>query len=144
MIRKYQPQDEDAVIHVWLEASVIAHHFIPRSYWEDNAECMRTTYLPQCETHVYQDDVTREITGFISLAGDYLGAIFIAPSCQGQGIGQALMAHAKQLHDQLELQVYAENGQAIAFYRKQGFTIEREQTDEHTGHREFVMVYSRV
>ena len=53
------------------------------------------------------------------------------------------MAHAKLSHEQLELQVYTENKQAIAFYRKQGFTVEREQTDEHTGHREFVMVYSR-
>lgn len=143
MIRKYQPQDEDAVIHVWLEASVIAHHFIPRSYWENNTANMRKIYIPQSETFVHTDDTTGEVIGFISLSEDYLAAIFVNPARQGEGIGQALMAHAKLSHEQLELQVYTENEQAIAFYRKQGFTVEREQTDEHTGHREFVMVYSR-
>ena len=34
MIRHFQQQDEAAVIQIWLEASAIAHSFIPRSYWE--------------------------------------------------------------------------------------------------------------
>lgn len=141
MIRKYQPQDEDAVIHVWLEASVIAHHFIPRSYWEENAECMREIYIPQSETFVHTDDTTGEVIGFISLSGDYLAAIFVDPARQGEGIGQALMAHTKTLKSKLELNVYQENTQAITFYKRQGFTIAREQTDEITGQKEYVMVY---
>ena len=39
--------------------------------------------------------------------------------------------------------VYAENTQALTFYKRQGFTITREQTDEQTGRQEFTMKYQR-
>ena len=39
--------------------------------------------------------------------------------------------------------VYAENTQALTFYKHQGFTITREQTDEQTGRQEFTMKYQR-
>ena len=39
--------------------------------------------------------------------------------------------------------VYAENTQALTFYKRQGFTVTREQTDEQTGRQEFTMKYQR-
>ena len=39
--------------------------------------------------------------------------------------------------------VYAENTQALTFYKRQGFTITREQTDEQTGRQEFTMKYQQ-
>ncbi|RHR79859.1 N-acetyltransferase [Odoribacter sp. AF15-53] len=141
MIRPYKPQDEESVLHIWLEASTIGHAFIPRSYWESKIDNMREIYLPQSETYIYTDTTTGKISGFISLVGDYLAAIFVAPSCQRRGIGQALMAHAKKLKNELVLNVYTENTQAILFYKQQGFKIVDEQTDEATGHKEFKMVF---
>ncbi|OUN67118.1 MULTISPECIES: N-acetyltransferase [Butyricimonas] len=143
MIRHFQQQDEAAVIQIWLEASAIAHSFIPRSYWENKVLDMRNAYLPQSQTHVHEDEHTNEITGFISLIGNYIAALFVSPNRQGQGIGQALMAYIKQQHPELELNVYAENTQALTFYKHQGFTITREQTDEQTGRQEFTMKYQR-
>ena len=67
MIRYFQQQDEDSVIRIWLEASAIAHSFIPRSYWESKVPDMRNEYLPQSQTLVNEDEHTNEITGFISL-----------------------------------------------------------------------------
>ena len=52
MIRYFQQQDEDSVIRIWLEASAIAHSFIPRSYWESKVPDMRNEYLPQSQTLV--------------------------------------------------------------------------------------------
>lgn len=141
MIRKYQPQDEASVLRIWIEASTIAHHFIPRSYWESKACDMRDIYLPQSETYIHTDTATGEITGFLSLVDNYLAALFVAPSHQGQGGGQALMTHAKRLKSTLELNVYQENTSAVSFYKRQGFYIAHEQTDEATGHKEYVMKY---
>lgn len=140
MIRSYKQQDEETVLHIWLEASTHAHAFIPRSYWESKIDDMRDIYLPQSETYIYTDAVTGEISGFISLVNNYLAAIFVAPSCQRRGIGQALMAHAKKLKTELELNVYTENTQAVLFYKRQGFKIIDERTDKATGHKEFKMV----
>lgn len=66
MIRTFQQQDEDSIIRIWLDASVIAHSFIPRSYWESKVSDMRNEYLPQSNTLVHEDIHSGEITGFIS------------------------------------------------------------------------------
>ena len=144
MIRKFRQEDEDAIIRVWLEASNVGHHFIPLAYWENLVQDVRDTYLPQNETYVYTDSTTGNIAGFLTLAGDYIAGIFVAPDYHGQGIGQALMAHAKKLRTRLELKVYQENTRAFSFYQRQGFKISREQTDEATGHKEYVMVYQET
>ena len=159
MIRYFQQQDEDSVIRIWLEASAIAHSFIPRSYWENKVPDMRNKYLPQSQTLVNEDEHTNEITGFISLIGNYIAALFVSPDRQGQGIGHSLMTRIKLQHPELELNVYAENTQwmsgklqfsfyaentqALTFYKRQGFTITREQTDEQTGRQEFTMKYQQ-
>ena len=39
--------------------------------------------------------------------------------------------------------VYAENTQALTFYKRQGFTITSEQTDKQTGRQEFTMKYQQ-
>lgn len=141
MIRYFQQQDEDSVIRIWLEASAIAHSFIPRSYWESKVPDIRNKYLPQSQTLVNEDEHTNEITGFISLIGNYIAALFVSPDRQGQGIGQALMNHVKLQYPELELNVYTKNAQALAFYKRQGFMIVREQTDGQTGQQEFTMKY---
>ena len=82
MIRYFQQQDEDSVIRIWLEASAIAHSFIPRSYWESKIPDMRNKYLPQSQTLVNEDEHTNEITGFISLIGNYIAALFVSPDRQ--------------------------------------------------------------
>ena len=97
----------------------------------------------QSQTLIHEDEHTNEVTGFISLINNYIAALFVPPDRQGQGIGQTLMAHVKQQHPELELNVYAENTQALAFYKRQGFTVTREQTDEQTGRQEFTMKYQR-
>ena len=126
MIRYFQQQDEDSVIRIWLEASAIAHSFIPRSYWESKVPDMRNEYLPQSQTLVNEDEHTNEITGFISLIGNYIAALFVSPDRQGQGIGHFLMTRIKLQHP-----------------KRQGFTITREQTDEQTGRQEFTMKYQQ-
>lgn len=144
MIRKFRQEDEDAIIRIWLEASSVGHHFIPLAYWESHVKDVRDSYLPQNETYVYTDDSTGNIVGFLTLAGDYIAGIFVTPNYHGQGIGQALMAHAKKLKTRLELNVYIENTRALSFYLRQGFKISREQTDENTGHKEYAMVYQET
>ena len=53
------------------------------------------------------------------------------------------MNHVKLQYPELELNVYTKNAQALAFYKRQGFTIVREQTDGQTGQQEFTMKYQR-
>ena len=106
MIRSYNSQDADRVIRIWLEASILAHHFIPAMYWIGKQDDMRNIYLPASNTYVFEDENTRLIQGFISMTGNYLAALFVIPESQGTGIGKALLEHVKERHTEITLNVY--------------------------------------
>ena len=54
MIRPYHPTDSDAVLDLWLRASILAHDFVPESFWREQLPAMRELYLPQAETLVLE------------------------------------------------------------------------------------------
>ncbi len=139
MIRKYTETDLEHIIKIWLDASVQAHDFIDRNFWQAKADDMRKMYIPNSETWVYQENNC--ILGFFSLFEDTLAALFVSPDSQSKGIGQRLTAKAKSLRQRLNLTVYSENSRSLEFYKKQGFAAVKEQIDRHTGHKEIVMVY---
>jgi putative acetyltransferase len=139
MIRKYQESDIDQIIRIWLEASIKAHDFVDSEFWKSKVKDMREIYVPSGETYSYEEE--GKIKGFVSLFENTIAAIFVSPNCQGKGIGKKLIAKSKEIRKHLNLTVYKENLKSVEFYKNCGFKFEREQTDEHTGHTELVMVY---
>ena len=141
MIRAFKEEDTEAVIRIWLEASILSHSFIDKAYWEEKADAMRTLYLPLSEVVVDEDKDTGEVVAFIAFVEDYLAALFVAPAHQKKGVGSRLLALAKKMRDTPELSVYAENERAVAFYRKNGFRMTDKRIEEMTGHTELLMVF---
>ena len=137
MIREYNPADIEAVLDIWLTASIKAHDFVAPEFWESQVGNMRDIYIPASITYVYQVD--GEVRGFYSLYEGILAAIFVSPQHQGCGVGKQLIQHAKLECPNLSLNVYKENQATIEFYLSQGFSIVSEQTDEHTEHQEYTM-----
>ena len=140
IIRPFEKRDEEQVLTIWLEASIIAHDFIPEEYWKEKVSDMRDIYLPSSKTYIYSQE--EEVKGFLSLVDNYIAALFVSPKEQGKGIGKELMQHAKSLFSMLELGVYSKNEKSVAFYEKQGFQVIKERLDEPTGHKELVMRYT--
>ncbi len=140
MIRNFKESDMDQVISIWLEASIKAHDFVENEFWISKVDDMKNVYLPSGETYIYEKDGT--LKGFVSLYEDTLAAIFVFPDFQGLGIGKELMMKAKEVRKALNLTVYKENVNSIEFYKKCGFTIEKEQIDQHTGFLELVMTFA--
>lgn len=137
MIRPFEENDMEAVLDIWLAASIQAHSFVDPAVWRAQVDNMRTLYLPASQVYVAEDD--SKTTGFYALHDNNLAAIFVRPACQGQGIGKALIAHAKQQRTELTLSVYKENHASVQFYLAQGFTPIAEAVDQHTGHPEYIM-----
>ncbi|EGQ7940760.1 N-acetyltransferase [Vibrio vulnificus] len=137
MIRKYNENDMDSVLEIWLKASVRAHDFISAEFWESQVENMRSIYIPASETYVYEAE--SKVVGFCALYENSLAAIFVSPELQGKGIGKQLLSHAKTQRAELSLSVYKENQASYLFYLSQGFKVVSEQLDEHTGHPEYTM-----
>lgn len=137
MIRHFQPADLEPVLDIWLHASILAHHFIDPTFWHDQLGAMREVYLPSAVTRVFEAD--GKVLGFSCVYEDTLAALFVAPEHQGNGIGTQLLKDAQAARTSLQLSVYSQNVPSLHFYKKHGFTVFREQRDEHTGHLETVM-----
>lgn len=131
MIRNYRKTDLEEMARIWYEASVTAHSFVPVSFWASQRNAMKEMYLPLAENFIFEEN--GQPAGFISLVGEKICALFVAPEMQGKGIGRALLEHAKALRGRLSLKVYRENKRAFQFYKKYGFVAVGEEVDEYTG-----------
>ena len=140
MIRSFRNDDTEEVVRVWFEASVEAHKFIPRAFWEASVEDMRTLYLPVSDEIVLHiDDATGEIDAFLAFVDTLLAALFVSPRAQGKGLGSRMFRIAKRMHPDLTLSVYRDNERAVSFYRKRGLIVIGERVEEKTGCVELVM-----
>lgn len=139
MIRQAKSCDADAILDVWLLASLQAHDFIPAAFWWQQQEAMRARYLPAADIWLWERQ--GEVQGFVALVDNYLAALFVRPDCQQQGIGKALLDLAKRQRRHLRVNVYCENDIAVNFYLKQGFTVIAEGTEVASAQPELYLRY---
>jgi putative acetyltransferase len=130
LIRNHRETDLEEMVRIWYDASVLAHSFIPSYFWALNKSAMKEKYLPLAENLVFEEE--EKVAGFISLVGERVCALFVAPEMQGKGVGRALLGHAMILKGNLSLKVYRENENALSFYEKCGFAAVGEEIDEFT------------
>lgn len=143
MLEKMKPEDLAQVMEVWQESTIQGHPFVPQSYWEQNREKVEKEYLPQAQTWVWRQQ--GKVLGFASVMfGGYLGALFVRPEAQGQGIGSQLLSHCQEQFPALVLAVYCENKKAVAFYQRHGFVIFQEQEGQPKPHWEYVMEWKKA
>lgn len=142
MLREYRENDIDRIMQIWRDGNYKAHNFIPNKYWSDNYSRVQNEYLRKSETWVYEEN--EEIQGFISIMQDgYIGAIFVVPNAQRDGIGTLLINNAKLHYDKLYLNVYEKNVGATLFYKAMEFKKTKSQIDEATQEKEYIMEWNK-
>lgn len=134
--------DIDSVAKIWLDGNIKAHGFISARYWTGIFDSVKKMF-PQAEVYVYEDENSRNIQGFIGLQSDYVAGIFVAEGMRSRGIGKRLVDYAKNKRDSLQLSVYQKNTRAADFYKREGFCVQCEGTDDNTGEKEYVMIWKR-
>ena len=142
MVRKFETQDLDTVMQIWLHSNLDAHAFIAASFWTEHFEMVRDL-LPQAELYVHENEATRQIDGFIGLTENHIEGIFVAKSARSKGIGKALLDYAKSRKPRLDLSVYQKNERALAFYRREQFVVQSEGIDGDTNEAEIQMLWTR-
>ena len=130
VIRPFEAATDIEILSgIWLDASLMAHPFIGERQLIEQRQLIEEKYLPNAETWVACR--MGEPVGFISLLDTFIGAIFVAPGQQGQGIGRKLIAHAMVRKGELSLEVFTQNEQAVRFYTALGFLeVSRRSADD--------------
>ncbi|MCI9976159.1 N-acetyltransferase [Clostridioides difficile] len=142
MIRKSNDKDINKIMEIWKESTIKAHNFINKEYWENNYNTVKNEYIPISDTFVYEDG--QEIKGFISIINkSFIGALFINSNYQNLGIGSKLLDYATKEYKNLSLAVYKDNKKAVVFYNKKGFNIVKEQINEDSRFKEYIMEYGK-
>lgn len=142
MIRAFEENDLNAIMQIWLDTNIKTHYFIPKKYWTDNYEMVKSV-LPQAEVYVYEDSTTKQIDGFIGLSNEHIEGIFVREEVQSNGIGKQLLEYAKHAKSNMSLCVYQKNTRAVQFYQREQFVIRSENTDDYTNQKEYVMIWEK-
>lgn len=138
MIRKFQKSDTKPVMQIWLSGNTDAHPFVSKAYWLSNFSAVQEQLL-QAEVFVWETD--GKIQGFVGIVENYIAGIFVDKNYRSLGIGKQLLEYAKQIHGTLSLSVYQKNERAVAFYLREGFSMQFESVDEDTGETEYTMLW---
>jgi putative acetyltransferase len=131
VIRNYRDGDLGDLLETWAAASEIAHPFLTTEFLDSERENIPNLYLPNADTWVFE--VGGKVVGFVALIGNEIGAIFVHPSQQRNGVGSQLMEKAKELHSELEVEVFAANTIGRGFYAKHEFETLEEKVHDQTG-----------
>ena len=140
MVRNFKNADIDKIMEIWLNSNIEAHNFIDKSYWEKNFEMVKNA-LPQSEIYIYEEN--NNIMGFVGLVENYIAGIFVEKNFRGKGTGKKLLDYAKSIKNNLTLNVYEKNIDAVKFYKREGFTVEKFGIDKSTDEKEFMMSWKK-
>jgi putative acetyltransferase len=129
-IRKRIPTDNPVLLEIWLRSVRATHTFLREPDIEALYPQVRDLYLPAVEDLWVYEDAAGCISGFIGMQHAQVEMLFVDPQRFGQGVGTALLDHAKKRCVTLTVDVNEQNPQAHAFYRHYGFEdIGRSETD---------------
>ncbi|MDF1699623.1 MAG: GNAT family N-acetyltransferase [Planctomycetota bacterium] len=123
-IRPYQARDFDETLLLWHTVCEATYTYLP-SHTLDEAEVyFRDVIVAGNVLHVATVD--GRVIGLLALQADLLDRLYVAIDRQGEGVGSALLEHAReQSPTGLRLFTHQKNERACRFYERHGFTVAR-------------------
>ncbi len=112
--------DGQRVVSIWSDAVDATHHFLSA---DDRVAIGRevAAFLPDLPLILAVDEADLAI-GFMALSEGQIDALFVDPAHHGMGIGRALVEHAGETFPTLSVDVNEQNGRALSFYQRLGFS----------------------
>jgi len=122
-LRPWQAGDAEAVIDLWIASKRDAYPYLPLEQGrprQDDAAFFRNRVQGRCRIWLAEED--GRLLGFAALEGSYVDRLYVHPSAQRRGVGEALLGKAREASPRgLELHTHQQNVAACAFYEKHGF-----------------------
>lgn len=141
MIKEFKIDNLDEVMKIWVETNISAHNFIPKEYWINNFELVKQM-LPNSNIYMFQENDV--IKGFVGIIEEgYIAGLFVKKEYQREGIGKKLIEYSKEKYNQLTLDVFVKNENAINFYYKNNFKVISKKINEETNECEYTMSFKK-
>ena len=141
MIKEFKIEHLEKVMEIWLETNINAHDFIEKDYWINNFDLVKKL-LPDAKVYIFEEN--NIIKGFLGVIEDgYIAGLFVKKEYQREGIGKKLIEYIKPKYNQLKLDVYIKNKNAIKFYIKNDFKVVSEKNNEDTNEFEYEMIFNK-
>jgi ribosomal protein S18 acetylase RimI-like enzyme len=134
-LRPARSLDAEGITHVLIRARQQALAYLPQLYSDDQILQWIKSGVMENET-VWVADAGGQVIGFLSFVGDKLNHLYVEPSYQRKGVGQALLEIAKANSPHLLLFTFERNQTARSFYEKHGFNAIRFGDGSHNEEHE--------
>lgn len=125
-IRAAEEHEYPLLVELWRRSVEATHDFLAARDLERIYRQMSHSYLPGVrEIWLIETNCGKawQIRGFMGCNGSHVEMLFVEPELFGQGLGSALLRHARARFGALTLDVNEQNAAALAFYRREGFVI---------------------
>jgi GNAT superfamily N-acetyltransferase len=122
-LRQATPADGDAIADVYLASRADALPYLRRVHTDDQVRSWIGRVVAN-RPGTWVALVGGRIVGFLSVEGEDLDQLYLAPGFYRRGIGARLLDKAKALSPSgLHLYAFQRNSRARAFYEAHGFTV---------------------
>ena len=141
MIKKLTLDKLDEVMDIWLNTNIEAHNFISEQYWINNFDLVKEM-IPNADVYIFEE--SNLIKGFIGIVDqNYIAGVFVRDRYQRQGIGKELLDYCKSKYSYLILDVFIRNKNALSFYRKNNFEVEKKHFNQQLQELEYTMCFNK-
>jgi len=139
--RRASVADAAEVATVYIASRRGAAAYLPTVHSDAEIRAWVVDYMvPKRETWVAED--TGRIVAVLVLDGDEVDQFYVAPAEQRRGVGDAMLAHAKQLRPAgLRLYTFQRNAPARRFYEARGFVAKEFNDGSRNEEREPDVLY---
>jgi GNAT superfamily N-acetyltransferase len=124
LVRRARLQEADEIAALWLRSRSASIPHIPAPVHTDDEVRAFFEHVVLPEREVWVGDDGDAVVAVLALKDDWVDQLYVEPARTGQGIGQQLIAQAKQRRPRgLRLWTFEANLGARRFYERHGFVI---------------------
>ena len=130
MLNQFDKKDIDIIMKIWKDNNQKYQGFMDNQYWVDNYIQTRDEFMKN-KIYVYTEAAKILAFVVIDTNGKVLN-IQVKPEIQREGIGKLLLEKIKNENNNLSVEVFEKNINAVLFFKAMGFRKIAENMDNQT------------
>lgn len=141
MLKQFNKKDIDIIMKMWKDNNQKFQSFINNDYWINNYIKTRDEFL-QNKIYVYTE-ATKILAYIVVNNNSEILDIQVSPEIQREGIGKLLLEKLKRENDNLIVNIYEKNINAVLFFKSMGFKKIMDKIQEDVQEKIYTMQWNK-